>query len=282
MIGQYELRSRIDDLINSNKFPHFCIIEGTVGSGRKTMVRYIHDVMEDSVLMWMQNTVDDVRLAISKAYKGGGDMIYAFADVDNLSMSAQNALLKITEEPPSNTYFILTVSNANNVLDTIRSRAYIFKMDAYTHVELREFLSIYADGPSKDIALKLCDTPGEIQLLYTNDAEKLYNFGQKVMDNIGVVSVANAMKIADSIAFTNTDEDKFDLRLFWKAIIVHAMTHIKTIDYLGLDVNELHIISNVVKTTEECIQMVTRTRGINKRNVFDMWILDIREILRGE
>jgi len=281
MIGQNQLTSQIDDLVKANKFPHFCIIEGAVGSGKKTLVRHIHDVMEDSVLMWMQNTVDDVRLAISKAYKGGGDMIYAFADADNMSMSAQNALLKITEEPPSNIYFILTVNNINNVLETIRSRAYIFRMGIYTYDELVQYIDRYKEGEVfKQIALDVCEVPGEIDLLYKIGAEDLHEFVNKVMDNIAEVSIANVMKIADSIAFTNADENKFDLRLFWKAVIAHSANYIKTVDHI--DPDELHTVADVVKTTKECIQMIDRTRGINKRNVFDMWILDIRKILRGE
>ena len=35
-------------------------------------------------------------------------------------------------------------------------------------------------------------------------------------------------------------------------------------------------------STKECIDMITKTRGINKRNVFDIWILDVRDILGEE
>jgi len=281
MIGQNQLTSQIDDLVKADKFPHFCIIEGAVGGGKKTLVKYIHDVMEDSVLMWMQNTVDDVRLAISQAYKGGGDMIYAFADADNMSMSAQNALLKITEEPPSNTYFILTVSNINNVLETIRSRANIFHMEPYTQYELNEYLAPYDDGFDKKLALEVCETPGDIDLLYKNGVEKLYNFVEKVMDNIAEVSVANALKIANSIAFTDTDEGKFDLALFWKVVIMYYCNEF-TADVKNMSVEELRTKARIVMSTKECIDMITKTRGINKRNVFDIWILDVRDILGEE
>ncbi|MBS9777214.1 MAG: hypothetical protein KGV50_00490 [Gammaproteobacteria bacterium] len=42
--------------------------------------------------------------------------------MDSLSISAQNALLKTLEEPPQNTYFILSVESISRVLPTIMSR----------------------------------------------------------------------------------------------------------------------------------------------------------------
>lgn len=42
--------------------------------------------------------------------------------IDLLSIGAQNALLKTLEEPPKNTFFILSVNHLSNVLPTIMSR----------------------------------------------------------------------------------------------------------------------------------------------------------------
>ncbi len=48
--------------------------------------------------------------------------IFIIKNFDNSMEAAQNKLLKILEEPPHNVYFILTCSNSNLVLPTIRSR----------------------------------------------------------------------------------------------------------------------------------------------------------------
>ena len=43
-------------------------------------------------------------------------------DADKMSHNASNALLKLLEEPPRNTHFILTSHDPNNLLPTVRSR----------------------------------------------------------------------------------------------------------------------------------------------------------------
>ncbi len=53
-------------------------------------------------------------------------------DAQNLEIAAQNALLKILEEPPANCYLILLVTNANNLITTIKSRCQIMQLPTAT------------------------------------------------------------------------------------------------------------------------------------------------------
>ena len=46
-----------------------------------------------------------------------------------MSAEAQNALLKVLEEPPADTVFILTCITANRLLQTIRSRSQIITLE---------------------------------------------------------------------------------------------------------------------------------------------------------
>lgn len=276
MIGQTNLIAKIDSVIDSGLFPRFTIIQGADGSGKNMLVEHIHNKIGYD-LVEVNLTVDDVRNCIRSAYEITVPVIYYFRNADELSPAAKNALLKITEEPPNKAYFLLTLLNENSVADTIRSRAIIYQMEPYKPYELKEFLMKYEDGSSKKIALEVCDTPGEIELLYANGAEKLLSFAEKVIQNVAHVSIANALKIADSIAFADTDKhDKFDLALFWKAVIVCYADSTKISD---MDVNELKAMSKIVIATKQCIDMIAKTRGINKRSLFDIWILDVRKIL---
>ncbi len=54
--------------------------------------------------------------------------VIIISDGDNLSVSAQNALLKVFEEPPAHVIFILLARSAENVLPTIRSRCRLIYM----------------------------------------------------------------------------------------------------------------------------------------------------------
>ncbi len=55
--------------------------------------------------------------------------IYVLTDFDHSSIEAQNAFLKLLEEPPEKTLFVLTTKSAYGLLPTIVSRAHIVKLD---------------------------------------------------------------------------------------------------------------------------------------------------------
>lgn len=52
-----------------------------------------------------------------------------------------NSLLKIIEEPPQKTYFILVANDFDSLLSTITSRTQLVKVPAYTNEEIVSFLS---------------------------------------------------------------------------------------------------------------------------------------------
>ena len=58
--------------------------------------------------------------------------------VDELNIAASNALLKLLEEPPAKTLFLLIVHQLSSVLPTIRSRARVEKMRPLSISQLRE------------------------------------------------------------------------------------------------------------------------------------------------
>lgn len=55
--------------------------------------------------------------------------IYLLTDFEKSSIPAQNAFLKLLEEPPQNTLFVLTAKSAYNLLPTIISRTRIVVLD---------------------------------------------------------------------------------------------------------------------------------------------------------
>ncbi|MEN8253110.1 MAG: hypothetical protein ABFQ62_01900 [Patescibacteria group bacterium] len=78
-------------------------------------------------------SIELVRNMISEASMGiySGDIrVMILTHSDTASIPAQNSLLKLVEEPPTNTQIILTVSNPNQLLPTIRSRCILVKNSA--------------------------------------------------------------------------------------------------------------------------------------------------------
>ncbi len=67
--------------------------------------------------------------------------IYYFEDFHLSSLPAQNAFLKLLEEPPVNVQFILSVSNTYYLLPTITSRAKLIKIDKKTINDVQNHLT---------------------------------------------------------------------------------------------------------------------------------------------
>jgi len=90
-----------------------------------------------------------------------------FHQAHKLTIEAQNALLKILEEPPREAIIILESENKENILPTIRSRVIILELkkakiketDFYLNHSLTELLECL---PSIDNSLKWLDTQIEI------------------------------------------------------------------------------------------------------------------------
>ena len=108
-------------------------------------------------------TVEQVRDVINDAYVKPFEnekKVYIFRYGDDITQQAQNALLKILEEPPAYAVFIILAENTNSLLATIRSRCSTIKFSPVPdkiikkellamHPELSEnidFLVRYAGG----------------------------------------------------------------------------------------------------------------------------------------
>jgi len=66
-------------------------------------------------------------------------------DADQMRVEAQNSLLKILEEPPKNTTFILTTSRIEFIAETIRSRSWIINYGILHDEELSSIMTEFYD-----------------------------------------------------------------------------------------------------------------------------------------
>lgn len=77
--------------------------------------------------------VDQVREIIATAHlvpSEGKSKVYVLRSADKMNPQAQNALLKLLEEPPSSACFILAAENAAALLPTVRSRCELLQQNA--------------------------------------------------------------------------------------------------------------------------------------------------------
>lgn len=268
MIGQDNLIDNIDKTLYN--YPRFSIIVGPKGSGKKEIVRYICDRLNLQILSYGQK-IEEVREAITTAYEQINPICYMFADADNMSVMAKNCMLKITEEPPRNAYFIITLQSIDNMLDTIRSRATILKLDPYTKQQLIQY-RIYRkyNDSFDDLVQTICSTTGDVDELFTNDIQSFYNYANMIVNGIDKVNNGNVFKISHQLKLKDSDQGFNAVLLFRTVSSLFLKRGIQDKDKRYL---------KAVQVTNKYIQDLI-INSLNKQATIDMWIIEVRSVLR--
>ena len=142
--------------------------------------------------------------------------IYVIYDCINLGEAAQNAMLKTLEEPPMFDTFFLVTSNANKLLETIRSRCITIK-------------------DNEDVNYK-----NLLQLEYLKD-------GIFVLANAKYSSASDKMNFAEK--FAGKDNSLKDLIRLYRYLLRDAMLYKITLSKKNLQLKELEDdIINIVNT----------------------------------
>lgn len=84
---------------------------------------------------------DDVKKMVADAYltpNEAGVKVFIVKELQQMTEESQNLLLKILEEPPRYTAFVLTSDNSNAVIGTVLSRVVRLRMGKTTAVEYSE------------------------------------------------------------------------------------------------------------------------------------------------
>ncbi len=87
---------------------------------------------------------DDIRAVIADAYIkpfGARYKVYIIEDGDALTPAAQNAMLKILEEPPSYVVFIICSTNADSLLPTVVSRSRVVRFAACGGADIDRYVA---------------------------------------------------------------------------------------------------------------------------------------------
>ena len=270
MIGQQAILDNVDYWIKTDTVPRFMIVSGVKGSGKTTLAKEIARRMR-AYLVECELSVDAVREAVKNCYKCAGTTVYLFKDADKMSTAAKNAMLKITEEPPRQAHFIVTVRNSENMLETLKSRATNIQMAPYSSDELDLFYHDYTLRKNRLIR-EVCGAPGMMLEMENIDVEDLMHFCYTIIDNIQRVTGVNAFKIVQRIRIKE-DGPGYDPELFF-----HCMKYALTQRVISEEVaaDDKSRFARMLLTTCKYHREFNIT-GVKKDATLDMWVLEMRD-----
>ena len=157
LIGNFRICNMLDSMIKNHRIPHAILIEGEEGLGKKTLAKFIakaclckdesspcftcktchlievgsHPDFQVITPDGSQIKVDQVRELRMEAFltpMAADGRVFIIESAHTMNDAAQNALLKILEEPPQGVTFILLAKSAKLLLETIRSRCVSFSL----------------------------------------------------------------------------------------------------------------------------------------------------------
>ncbi len=161
--------------------------------------------------------VDEIRRTVGffGSTAGEGGWRIAIVDsADDLNANAANALLKILEEPPPRSLFLVIAHSPGRLLPTIRSRCRRLDLDALAPHRIAEALGdlgIEADPATFAAAADLSD--GSLRraiLLVRNDGVRLWRSLEKIVAGLPDLDVRAAHGFADLVTVRGAD-DAFDI-----------------------------------------------------------------------
>ena len=163
--GNENVTNTLTSMIDSGRVAHAFLLFGENGLGKKTIAANIaaqivssgntsgHTInpMSHPDIIWVEHSgakqgfsVETLRDLCADAFilpNNGEKKVYILADCDNISVLAQNTLLKIVEEPPKFTHFIFTAQSKSIFLPTVLSRVISLGVAECSDKECRDALS---------------------------------------------------------------------------------------------------------------------------------------------
>ncbi|MDR1910349.1 MAG: AAA family ATPase [Holosporales bacterium] len=216
-----------------------------------------------------ESAIDQMRHVLAKIYikpAMARFKVVIFEEAETLNRNAANALLKTLEEPPVDTFMVLTSSYAESLLPTIRSRCLRVGLGPLSPTVMTTVLKkLQITLPAA--LLSLCDgSPGTALMLHSR-AETHARFLKALEDN----SLTTAKIFAE-------EEDVWPLFSWFACHALHQATCAETVETAEVPVLRAHAAALWPEVIRKIVQ--ADRLNLDKKSVILWFFCSLRESLR--
>ena len=168
---QGAVKTILKQQIESGEIQHAYLFAGGAGTGKTTCARiFANDVNKGQgnpleLDGASNNSVDDIRNIIQQAKVQSMDSeyrVFILDEVHALSNNAWQALLKILEEPPTKSIFIMCTTNPEKIPRTILSRVQRFDFRRISQVGIKNRLEDICDAENREAGTEVISYSAQV------------------------------------------------------------------------------------------------------------------------
>lgn len=307
IIGHQGIRETLNKSVIKDTLSHGHLIVGEDGIGKslvakelamnilnKTINRDYADII-DFRCTGKSIGVDDIRNIIEEINKKPFEedkKVIILHNGDDMTVQGQNAFLKTIEEPPKGVYIIILCESDKGILDTIKSRCQIHKLNSLTDEEMKTYIrnkfSSIDDATMRTLLAFSEGIPGRVDNYMTNKSFKdIRELTLRILMDINSRDTNVVVNYSKEIneKYKNFFKDILNVILFYvrdiivykelgdeKYILNQDITEsIKKLS-LNMSFNKLNAIVRVINETRNNLD-----RNVNAVMTFDVMLMNMLE-----
>jgi DNA polymerase III subunit gamma/tau len=313
MIGVSKLTAQIQDQINSHKSKRAWLFSGQTGSGKTTIARimaigfqcrhvafgeycrkcykerYSFDINE--IYASKHTGIDAIRDLLSgymyEPKPGSLIKAYILNEVHRLSTNAQDLLLEFTEDCPRKTRFILTTTEPEKLLRTLRGRCEVCDIPPFDLKDIRRLVKRIirknkSEKSSTDLAEKLMEKKvtsarlivNAVQKYITTDSSADEASNVELGSDIDTLALCNCIVKGswEDVAKYMQDAEKEDMAVvkasvqgYLRSIILGDSDFSKRTDVVADGILKLHMVRDEVPAVSAVLYKLCKSFSDYKR-----------------
>ncbi len=259
-IGRQYLVSRFQALVQSNQLAQSYVFFGEPQVGKCFFAEHLAYLLErgefaitgrplqDAQVLRDVNGIDDMRLLKHFLWQKpvfSSRRTVVIDQADRLTPEAQNAILKITEEPPAHSLLILIATHTENLLPPLASRLQKIYFGRLTDPELQSI------SPDATLIARACGRPGRLARL--QEKNELYQLAYQYSDSFLQGSASARSQLIKALVEEQKEKPELLDRFFEELLIALRPQSKKSLHLLRSVLTRLFLIKSY--TTNKRLQL---------------------------